>query len=84
MSKYIVCFVDPRAEVTRGQMRQQQARDLCSGTMRMALHLSDLEAASLERNNPDTLGIGDEKLKSAYWSDFIARPESQAFRVNRV
>ena len=85
MSKYTVCLIDPRAAVTRAQMRRQEMADLCSGTMQISLHLSDLEAESLERNNPDTLGrTDDEQLKSQYWADFINSPESREFRVNRV
>lgn len=81
MSKYTVCLIDPRAAVTRQQMRQLPQKDLCSGTMRMALHLSELEAESLERNNPDTLGHDDGRLRDQYWADFINAPESREFRV---
>jgi hypothetical protein len=81
MSKYIVCLIDPRAEMTRSQMRQLPQKDLCSGSLRLALHLSDLEAESLARNNPDTLGHDDAQLNKQYWADFANSQESKQFRV---
>ena len=61
--------IDPRAEVTRKQLRQIAIRDLgeCS---RWHLHLSDAELDFLEFNNP---GFNMDA--------FIKAPESKAFRV---
>lgn len=78
-------WIDPRAAVNRELMRQKTPKDLCSGTLRLALHLSDLEHAQLELLNPETLGRhDDERLRADYWRQFIAAPESAPFRVNTV
>lgn len=74
--------VDPRAEIQRQIYRQQLPRDLASGTMRWALHLSDIEAAYLEEQNPETLGRhDDERLRSMYWKRFIDGPDSAPFKI---
>ena len=65
-------------------MRQQRPKDLASRTMRLALHLSDVEAGRLESLNPDTLGHDDAALRANYWRRFIESPESAPFRVNKV
>jgi hypothetical protein len=52
--------------------------------MRLALHLSDVEADRLESLNPDTLGHDDDQLRKMYWRQFIESPESAPFRVNKV
>lgn len=84
LSRFIVPLLDPRADATRQGMRRHQPRDICSRTMRLALHLSSEEADGLERLNPDTLGRhDDEQLRSKYWADFINSPESEPFRVRR-
>ena len=80
--KYVTCQLDPRAKAFRAKAQHNPIRDLCTKTMRWALHLSDLEAAALERLNPDTLGRhDDERLRGQYWADFISRPESAPFRI---
>lgn len=68
----------------RSKMRQQRPKDLCSKTLRLALHLSDREHKALERLNPDTLGCEDGPLRSSAWAAFIASPLSAPFRVNKV
>ena len=84
MSKFKT-WIDNRAALERAKMRLQTPKDLCSKTLRLALHLSDLEHEYLERNNPDTLGRhDDERLRSKYWAEFIAHPASAPFRVNHV
>lgn len=60
-------------------MRATQPKDICSGTMRLALHLSDLEHEFLRTFNPE---LQDEN--GAEWAKFIAHPESAPFRVNKV
>lgn len=75
---------DPRAAAERAKMRQQRPRDLCSKTLRLALHLSVEEHRFLEKANPETLGASDMLVRSAAWADFIAQPEAAPFRVNRV
>lgn len=82
MQTFNTSLLDPRAEVTRAQMRQLDKRDLCSGTMRLALHLSNEEAARLEQLNPDTLGHDDGKLRDLYWKKFAQSPEAAPYRVN--
>lgn len=79
-----LCMIDPRAEVTRSQMRALPLKDFASGTMRLALHLSDLEAYRLEALNPDTLGHDDAKLRDRYWADFAKSSESNPFKVRNV
>jgi len=81
MRRYTPCLLDPRAEKHRQWMRNNPAKDLASGTMRLALHLSSEEHAALERLNPDTLGHDDTKLHDLYWRDFIENPASAPFRV---
>jgi hypothetical protein len=84
VSKYRT-WVDNRAALERAKMRLQTPNDLCSGTMRLALHLSDREAEYLEHHNPETLGRhDDEQLRSKYWAEFIAHPASIPYRVNKV
>jgi len=65
-------------------MRRNAPRDLASGTLRLALHLSDAEAAYLERNNPDTLGHPDTRVHDAEWHRFIRHSDSAPYRVNAV
>jgi hypothetical protein len=72
-------WVDPRAAIERSRMRQQLPKDICSGTMRLALHLSDLEHQYLQLHNPQLL---DEN--GPEWARFIASPDSATFRVNKV
>ena len=82
MSKYRT-WIDPRAEETRKQIRGQTIRDMASGTMRWALHLSEEEMRYLELNNPDTLGcIADAKRYKEEWARFINGPESKPYKVN--
>lgn len=77
-------WVDRRADVTRKMMREQCPRDLASSTLRLALHLSDLEAAYLERKNPESLGLPPGPDHDAAWAKFIAHPASAPYRVNKV
>ena len=72
-------WIDPRAAKERSKMRQTLPRDICSGTMRLALHLSDLEHEFLQTFNPE---LQDES--GAAWAKFIAHPDSAPFRVNKV
>jgi hypothetical protein len=66
-------------------MRKVKANDLASGTMRLALHLSEAEASFLERMNPDTLGcVADPRLYKAEWDAFVKHPDSKPFRVTGV
>jgi len=81
MLKYMI-FVDPRAEETRKKMRQQKPRTLASGTMKMALHLSDIEHAYLVKNNPDLDEEGIDGKEC--WRKFINHPDSAAFRVQKI
>lgn len=81
MSNYRT-WIDPRAVVTRNQLRRVDIRDFAEKSMRWALHLSDLEFAFLERENPDTLGaIRDPALYKAEWAKFVNSPESKPFKV---
>jgi hypothetical protein len=82
-SKYRT-WLDPRAIVTRNQMRSLVAKDIASGTLRLAMHLSEEEAAFLEFHNPDTLGHADPVIHDAAWGAFIKHPDSAPYRVNRV
>lgn len=77
-------WIDPVAIPTRQQMRRQAPRDLASGTLRLALHLSEAEAAYLEFHNPDTLGHPDTAVHDAEWAKFIKHSDSAPYRVNRV
>lgn len=73
------------AELERIRLRALgRPRDLCSGTMRLALHLAEEEADELIRLNPDTLGHSDDKLRDLYWRDFCESPDSAPYRVNTV
>jgi len=74
-------FIDPRAAETRRNMRAQDAKDICSGTMRIALHLSDLEHDWLRINNPDTLGHLDSKLSDDYWRQFCESSYSNPYKI---
>lgn len=75
-------WIDPRAAVTRSQLSRIEIRDLCSATMRWALHFSHEEMEYLERHNPDTLGAwGDPALYNTEWKKFVDHPESQPYRV---
>lgn len=81
MSKYRI-WIDPRAEVTRSQLRAIDIRDFKEKAARWALHLSEEELNYLERENPDTLGcISDPALYKEAWRRFIDDPESKPFRV---
>lgn len=81
MSKYRT-WIDPRAQVTRNQLRSLDIRDFAEKSARWALHLSEEEYQYLERMNPDTLGcLSDPALYKAEWSRFINHPDSQPFRV---
>lgn len=60
-------------------MRRQVPKDICSGTLRLALHLSDLEHAFLMAQNPEL-----QEESGPGWAKFIAHPDSAPFRVNRV
>jgi hypothetical protein len=75
---------DPLAAAERAKMRQQRPRDLCSKSLRLALHLSVAEHQALQKLNPETLGSEDMLVRSGAWADFIARPESAPYRVNQV
>jgi hypothetical protein len=77
-------WIDPRASVTRNQMRQQAPKDLAGATMRLALHLSDVEHQALQVANPDTLGLPVGPDQDAAWAKFIAHPDSAPYRVNKV
>lgn len=68
----------------RRTLRGKPMKDLCSGTMRMALHLSDVEHAALRRLNPDTLGAPDTRIACAAWKLFIESPDSARYRVREV
>jgi hypothetical protein len=82
LSKYHIPLVNPAADEYRRFAMNQEIPDLCSKTMRWALHLHPDELAGLERLNPDTLGRkDDEKLRAKYWAEFINSPESKPFRV---
>jgi hypothetical protein len=81
MSKYRT-WIDQRAAKTRAELSKLQIKDLGAGTMRWCLHLSDLEMAYLERNNPDTLGcLTDPAVYKAEWAKFVQHPESRPFKV---
>jgi hypothetical protein len=81
MPKYNT-WIDPRAEVTRSQLRRIDIRDFAEKSARWALHLSEEEMAYLERYNPDSLGcIADPALYKAEWAKFINHPESKPFKV---
>ena len=62
--------IDPRAEVTRKQLRQISIRDL-DGMGRWHLHMSEEELSYLECNNP---GFDMNK--------FVASPGSRPFKVS--
>jgi hypothetical protein len=72
-------WIDPRAAKTRREMRRNTPKDICSGTMRLALHLSDLEHQFLQTFNPEL-----QEESGPAWARFIAHPESAPFRVNKV
>jgi len=75
-------MIDPRAEATRKALSANVGTGDLAGTMRWALHLSDVEAAYLEFNNPDTLGLPeDSKQRDIEWRKFIAHPDSKPFRI---
>jgi hypothetical protein len=83
MHKYCT-WLDPRASVTRHQMRALTPRDIASGTLRLALHLSDLEHLFLETNNPESLGLPPGPDHDAAWARFVSHPDSLPYRVNKV
>jgi len=83
MPKYRT-WVDARKDPERREMRKQTPKDIGSGTMRLALHLSDTELQYLELMNPDTLGHPDSKVHDAEWGRFINHPESSPYRVNKT
>lgn len=78
MLRYLT-FIDPRADETRKKMRQQVPRMLARGTMKLSLHLSDVEHAYLVKNNPDF--DLDSKRE---WDKFIKHPDSKPFRVQNA
>ena len=81
MPKYNV-WIDPRAEETRKQLRGLTIKDLGTGTMRWALHLSEDEMQYLETYNPDSLGcLADPALYKAEWAKFINCNESKPYKV---
>lgn len=81
MSSYRT-WIDPRAVVTRNQLRSVDIRDFDEKCMRWALHLSDLEFDYLERMNPDTLGcLSDPALYKAEWAKFVNSPAARPFKV---
>ena len=81
MSRYQT-WIDPRAAKTREQLSKLDIKDLGDGTMRWCLHLSDLEMAYLERNNPDSLGaLSDPALYKAAWAKFVQHPESKPYKI---
>jgi len=77
-------WTDPRAASKRHELRSLAPKDLASGTLRLAMHLSDLEEFWLSSMNPDTLGLPPGKDRDAEWAKFIAHPESSIYRVNKV
>lgn len=82
MPKYRT-WVDPRAEVTRRQLRSLEIRDFKEKCARWALHLSEEEYRYLEQMNPETLGaLADPALYKAEWARFIDHPDSKPFRVS--
>ena len=85
MQKFHIPMVNPDSDKYRQFAMNQEIPDLCSKTMRWALHLHPDELEGLERLNPDTLGRhDDEQLRAKYWADFINSPESKPFRVQRL
>lgn len=81
MSRYHI-WIDPRAVVTRKQLRRLTIRDFKDKCMRWALHLSDLEHEYLTTHNPDTLGLPEDSAQyKAEWAKFVNHPESKPFRV---
>lgn len=81
MSRYRT-WIDPRAAVTRNQLRSLEIRDFSEKAARWALHLSEEEAAYLEQMNPDTLGcLRDPALYKREWAKFCSHPDSLPFRV---
>lgn len=76
-------WIDRRASLVRQDMRRNCPRDIADGTLRLALHLSDVEHAYLVAHNPE-LGHEDTRLQDAAWARFIAHPCSAPFRVNKV
>lgn len=81
MPKYNV-WVDPRAEEERKKIRGQTIRDMGTGTLRWALHMSDLEDWYLHHFNPETLGcLADPALYKQEWARFINDPQSKPYRV---
>ena len=72
-------WIDPRAAMVRAEMRRSTPRDICSKTLRLSLHLSDVEHSYLVAMNPQ---LNDEAGPA--WARFIAHPDSEPFRVNKV
>jgi hypothetical protein len=83
MRKYCT-WLDPRAMRERARMRRQAPRDIASGTLRLALHLSDQEYRFLETKNPESLGLPPGPDHDAAWARFISHPDSEPYRVNKV
>lgn len=83
MPKYQT-WIDPRAASKRHELRSLAPRDVASGTLRLAMHLSDLEEYWLERMNPDTLGLPSGIDRDAAWGKFVAHPDSAPYRVNKI
>jgi len=83
MRKYCT-WLDPRAMRERARMRRQAPRDIASGTLRLALHLSDQEYRFLETRNPESLGLPPGPDHDAAWARFISHPDSEPYRVNKV
>lgn len=81
MSNYQM-WIDPRAEVTRSQLRRIDIKDFSEKSLRWALHLSSEEMDYLEAHNPDTLGcLSDPKQYKEEWAKFINSPASNCYKV---
>ena len=80
MSKYRT-WIDPRAAVTRAQLKREQIRDL-GASMRWSLHMSEEEFQYLQLFNPDTLGVSqDSALFKQEWARFLQHPDSAPYRI---
>lgn len=83
MSSYQL-WIDPRAEVTRNQLRKIDIRDFGDKSLRWSLHLSTEEMDYLEQHNPDTLGcLKDPALYKQEWAKFINSRASDCYKVAR-
>ena len=75
-------LIDPRPDKYRQRASTLDVRDL-KDFARWELHLSDIEFDSLVRQNPDTLGHPDARLRQKYWHTFTSHPASRIYRVRR-